>query len=555
MNLRIAGTAAAVLATLLSGGVSAEPTHYIVFAGEPGQPAQPVFYARVERAADAAPEPSNDAADPSYRPLRAGVAGAKRQVERPLLRAEFARDLEHGDLHLDMRPLPAPAENSFLLRVPVAAADAIELDDGRVFDLEALARDAARLPLAGIEAQVVLQRAPDSGPPANRVDILVLGDGYTAAESATFATHAQNLYDAMFNVSPYEDYANLVNWNTGFVTSNQSGADHPPYQAGCTSTACCADSSASSDPFAGQFKDTALDARFCTSQIHRLLTTSSSKTMAAAAAYPNWDHILVTVNDSVYGGAGGSYAVTSANASGPLVVIHEYGHSFSKLADEYTSAYPGFPACSDITSPPCEANVTNQTTPALIKWAPLLTPAIPIPTPPGTPGTGLFEGARYLTTGMYRPTSSTCLMRSLGSTFCSVCAAAYVKRLYSGGFGVPSSGIDLIEPGTESPPATAPVAYTAGDNLTVGATVLVPTLGSVSRQWLLDGIEIPGATGSSHVFNQASATPATRTLQLRVTDSTGTLPTAMAGGVLEHTRSWTINVSPSIGLIFANGFE
>ena len=50
----------------------------------------------------------------------------------------------------------------------------------------------------------------------------------------------------------------------------------------------------------------------------------------------------------------------------------------------------------------------------------------------------------------------------------------------------------------------------AGNSLTVSATVLVPTLGSVTRQWLLDGIEIPGATGSSHVFNQASATPATR---------------------------------------------
>jgi len=555
MNLRIAGIAGIVLGTLFSAGVGAESTHYIVFAGEPGQPAQPVFYARVERAADAAPEPSDDAAELSYRPLRAGVAGAERRVERPLLRAEFARDPEHGDLHLEMRPLPATTENSFLLRLPVAAADAIELDDGRVFDLEALARNAAHLPLAGIEAQVALMRSPNSGPPANRVDILVLGDGYTAAQTATFATHAQNLYDAMFNVSPYEDYANLVNWTTGFVTSNQSGADHPPYQAGCGTLACCADSAASTDPFAGQFSDTALDARFCTSNIHRLLTTSSSKTMAAAAAYPNWDHILVTVNDSVYGGAGGSYAVTSANASGPLVVIHEYGHSFSKLADEYTSAYPGFPACSDITSPPCEANVTNQTTPALIKWAPLLTPAIPIPTPPGTPGTGLFEGARYLTTGMYRPTSSTCLMRSLGSTFCSVCAAAYVKRLYSGGFGAPAAGIDLIEPGTEAPPSAVPVAYTAGNSLTVSATVLVPTLGSVTRQWLLDGIEIPGATGSSHVFNQASATPATRTLRLRVTDTTGTLPTSMAGGVLEHTRSWTINISPSIGLIFGDGFE
>ncbi|MBK7145821.1 MAG: hypothetical protein IPH76_11710 [Xanthomonadales bacterium] len=554
MNLRIAGIAGIVLGTLFSAGVGAESTHYIVFAGEPGQPAQPVFYARVERAADAAPEPRDDAAELSYRPLRAGVAGAERRVERPLLRAEFARDPEHGDLHLEMRPLPATTENSFLLRLPVAAADAIELDDGRVFDLEALARDAARLPLAGIEAQVELQRAPNTGPPANRVDILVLGDGYTAAQTATFATHAQNLYDAMFNVSPYEDYANLVNWTAGFVTSNQSGADHPPYQAGCGTLACCADSAASTDPFAGQFSDTALDALLhqqhpppADDQFQQ--DHGGSRCVRELGPHPG-DRERQRVRRRRRQLCGDFGECLGAAGGDPRI-----RPQLTKLADEYTSAYPGFPACSDITSPPCEANVTNQTTPALIKWAPLLTPAIPIPTPPGTAGTGLFEGARYLTTGMYRPTYSMCLMRSLGSTFCPVCAAAYVKRLYSGGFGAPAAGIDLIEPGTESPPSSGPVAYTAGDSLSVGATVLVPTLGSVTRQWLLDGVEIPGATGSSHVFNQATATPATRTLRLRVTDTTGTLPTSMAGGVLEHTRDWTINISASIGLIFANGFE
>ncbi|MBK6728994.1 MAG: hypothetical protein IPG63_17560 [Xanthomonadales bacterium] len=231
----------------------------------------------------------------------------KRRVERPLLRAEFARDPSvYNDLHLEMRPLPATTENSFLLRLPVAAADAIELDDGRVFDLEALARDAARLPLAGIGLpgrNCNVRRTPAHPPTASTFWCLAMAT--PQRKPATFATHAQNLYDAMFNVSPYEDYANLVNWTAGFVTSNQSGADHPPYRAGCGTLACCADSAASTDPFASQFSDTALDARFCTSNIHRLLTTSSSKTPAATAAYANWDHILVTVNDSVYGGAGG----------------------------------------------------------------------------------------------------------------------------------------------------------------------------------------------------------------------------------------------------------
>ncbi|MBK7146891.1 MAG: hypothetical protein IPH76_17490 [Xanthomonadales bacterium] len=365
MNLRIAGIAGIVLGTLFSAGVGAESTHYIVFAGEPGQPAQPVFYARVERAADAAPEPSDDAAELEL-PTAARRRGRCRAPRRTSAAARRVRARSRA-----RRPAPRNAaaagddREQFLLRLPVAAADAIELDDGRVFDLEALARDAARLPLAGIggAGRTATRRTPAHPPTASTFwcwrwlhrsanrDLR-----HPCAEPLRRDVQCQSLRGLR---QPGELTA-------GFVTSNQSGADHPPYQAGCGTLACCADSAASTDPFAGQFSDTALDARFCTSNIHRLLTTSSSKTMAAAAAYANWDHILVTVNDSVYGGAGGSYAVTSANASGPLVVIHEYGHSFTKLADEYTSAYPGFPACSDITSPPCEANVTNQTTPALI---------------------------------------------------------------------------------------------------------------------------------------------------------------------------------------------
>src|SRR5690606_21239743 len=201
-----------------------------------------------------------------------------------------------------------PERIAFVVRVPVAGAQAIELvGENRLsrFDLAALARAGSRLPLAGVEPAKVTSHAAagvrsGAGNPANRVDILVLGDGYTSAEQAVFNTHSEALWGSMFNVTPYKEYGNFVNWTTGFVASAESGADHPPYQAGCNTASCCADSSAQSDPRAGMVVDTAFDGRFCTSQIHRLLTVNTSKVLAAAAGYPDWDVILMTVNDPVY---------------------------------------------------------------------------------------------------------------------------------------------------------------------------------------------------------------------------------------------------------------
>ncbi|HNR91463.1 MAG TPA: M64 family metallopeptidase [Dokdonella sp.] len=556
----------AVLAGALATGPAwAVPAHYVVFGFDAQGRIEPRFHATVELADDASTAVALSLPDHlgnrlNWHALKDGQRGARREVEvSRVLRAEFAHDIDsgHGEIDGQLSPDPDPA---FVLRVPVAEAEVVEFETTagmQRFDLAALAADAARLPLAGgaqarIEAPSSLAGA--GGSPANRVDILVLGDGYTSGQEALFNTHVAALEASMFNVTPYKEYANFVNWRSGFIASAQSGADHPLYLAGCVTTSCCADSAAQGDPLAGQFVDTALDGRFCTNQIHRLLTVSSAKVFAAAAAYPNWDKLLVTVNDPVYGGSGGSYATVSAHAQAPLVAIHEYGHSFHKLADEYTTPYPGFPACSDLGTPQtCEANVTNQNDATLVKWRSWFTPGIAIPTPAGTPGTGLFEGARYLVGGMYRPTSNSCLMRVLGSTFCNVCRQEYVKFLYRGGFGTPAAGIDLIEPGTESPSPATPVIVPTGTPRTFSATILRPVIGTVSLQWYLDGVPIAGATGESHVFSQAVPTPAVRTLELRAIDTTPFVNAEMADGLTTHVRTWTIQISND--LLFKHGFE
>jgi hypothetical protein len=535
---------------------TAAPAHYVVFTLDANDRAEPVFYAQVELAGTARtdlPARTAQAAGLAWQPLKNGVAGTPVALDVPrALRVEFD---EHGDP--DPREAPNP-ERAFVLRVPLAAADAVEIVGGARttrIDLAELAARAPTLKLASMPlAQATLARGSVANHAENRLDVLVLGDGYTSAQQSTFDTHAAALRTAMFNVTPYKEYANFVNWQPAFVASAQSGADHPPYQAGCTTSSCCADTAAQSDPRANTFVDTAFDAHFCTAQVHRSLYASSTKVYAAAAGVPDWDTILVTVNDPVYGGAGGSFAVQSAHAQAPRIVIHEFGHTFSDLADEYTSPYPGFPPCSDTgASPNCEANVTNQTNASLVKWRERFAPGVTIPTPAGTSGIGLFTGARYLTSGMYRPTDTQCLMRALGTTFCDVCKQEYVLKLYRGGFGVPADGIDLIEPDTEYPSTATPVDVAIGTSRTFGATLLRPVIGTVEVTWRLDGTPVSGASMETYTFSQNTPTPATRTLELVVVDRTPMVLASAAGNLLTHTRTWTIAVGND--RLFKDGFD
>lgn len=533
-----------LLGILLSGvgGVAlAAPGRYLVVEVDAQGRATPVFYRDVDietRAPATASQRKSAATDGDKLVASAGAWSEIAEVPR-YLRGEFAENGRSGKIEPHAVRLPV---RSFALRIPASAGDQLELrSTGKLttLSLRQVAASANRLPLATMRVQKAVP-APTSG---NRADLLVMGDGYTAGEQAAFNSHAQGLYNTFFGFTPYKEYASLVNWETLFTASAQSGADHPAYQAGCTQdTVCCADTDAQSDPRSGMSVSTAFDGRFCAAQIHRLVVVNNSKVLAAASAAPHWDQIMVILNDPVYGGSGGSISVVSANSSADLVAVHEFGHSFHGLADEYSSAYPGFPACSDLGGgPACEPNVTNQTTRAAIKWNSWLTAGIVTPTPSGTAGIGLFEGARYQANGMYRP-KHTCGMRDLGAQFCSVCAQAFVLKLYSGGFGVPAAGIDLIEPGSEVPAYAAPIAYAPGSTVNFRATVLRPIPDTTAIQWYLDGVAIPGATGPSYNFRQTTATPATRTLELRVLDNTPLVKAVMAGSLLRHSRTWSIRM-------------
>jgi uncharacterized repeat protein (TIGR01451 family) len=227
------------------------------------------------------------------------------------------------------------------------------------------------------------------------------------------------------------------------------------------------------------------------------------------------------------------------------VARHEFGHTFSRLTDEYTSAYPGFPACSDLGGPsPCEANATDQTSRAFLKWAPWVLPATPIPTPDNAAFAsvvGLFEGARYKPSGIYRP-QRRCLMNTLGVPFCAICGQEFVLRLYRGGWGVPAAGIDTIEPGSESPaPGVVPLTFPA--SRAFSASLLQPAGGpALALSWTVNGVVVPGAAGASYTFTPSA--PGQYQVVLTVRDTTPLVEPTMAGSSLVHTRAWTVNVSP-----------
>lgn len=556
-------------AVLVLGMVAPTPAHaaqadYIVFEVDTAGVSRPVFIRRVQLSAPLTATPDH---------LYEGVAGSLFSPEQPRLaiqvetgtgqpvfrkvvqlprwtRGEFrGRSQAGGGFAIDTFRVEME-RRSFVLRVPVVDGGRLLLSGPgqRVFNLDELRTTSLPSPSSFLVPESGTSPAQaTAGDPGNRVDLLIVGDGYTAVQQPLFAEHVNLFRRFFFRGSPYKEYKNHVNVRGLFSPSIQSGADHPPYSPSCAGDlSCCADLEAASDPLAGTYVDTAFNASFCSANIHRLLYVNQSAVLAAASAMPDWDKIIVAVNDATYGGAGGNIMVVSTHDDALEIVRHEYGHGFTNLADEYDTPFPGFPACSDITGPACEANVTDQTGSSLIKWAPWIAPGTPLPTPENSPlyasQVGLFQGARYLVSGMYRPRDESCLMHFLDMPFCEICSQEYILRLYSGGWGDPAGGIDPIEPGLEYPPASATVNGTGGGLLSV--TLLQPAYSPLlQEQWFVDGLLQPDQPGRPQgVFEFTPPTNGTYQVEVQVRDTTPLVNPAMSSPQMESARSWQVEV-------------
>jgi hypothetical protein len=289
-----------------------------------------------------------------------------------------------------------------------------------------------------------------NGDPAAKVDLLLLGDGYTAAQRPKFEADARRLVDVLFATSPFKERrADFNVW--GLVPeSREAGVSRPSLGIHRANPA-----SSTYDAFGSE----------------RYVLAFDNKAFRRLASFAPYDVVEIVVNERTYGGGGiyGLYStVSSDNAFSPYVFVHEFGHHFAGLADEYyTSPVAYLPAAA--RDEPWEPNVTALLDPGTLKWRDLVKPGTALPTrweketyeqqsrasqarraqirKEGRPEAemealfeeerrrdeamfakyrgivGAYEGAKYEAKGYYRPEAN-CIMFTRTDFFCEVCRRA-----------------------------------------------------------------------------------------------------------------------------------
>lgn len=442
--------------------------------------------------------------------------------------------------------------------------------------------DAAAVTFGAADAVV---RGPHEEPPVlynlngyttgasdNRVDVLIMGDGYTTAEASKFRSDARAFADGMFAIHPYSTYRNFFNVKAVYGASVQNGADRPVQCNVSNSPGCCPDSNPS---WSAQTRDTRYDSTFCSANIARLLVAEDIAKIYADAdlAYPDWDEIWLIVNDTTYGGSGGAIAVASINPYGVEIQQHEVGHSLMRLADEYGGT-AGNLFCNDRNinqDDNCPPNITNQTDRTLLKWNYWVSPTTPIPTSGGLPdpnAAGLWRGAGYSDSAGYRACFD-CIMRVLGRPFGVVAAEMMPIVLYEGGWegsgsywGGTSSGTGVSMVDSYSPTNDSTITIPTSASQTFSAQVVGPNGTSVSVRWSVSAAVVKTEVLASGATTTYTLTPTEMLMgtpvTLEVTDIHSTLhPQNRA--VSTTTVVWTVdaNGAPNAGteLLTNGGFE
>jgi hypothetical protein len=322
-----------------------------------------------------------------------------------------------------------------------------------------------------LDAGVTVEQAVRSGDPHSKVDVAILAEGYTAQEKGKFRADLARFVKTFLAQEPYASRKGSFNIYGVFKPSQDSGCDEPSW---------------------GSFKNTALNVTFDSLGSERYLLTEDNRHLRDLAAHVPYDVLLIMVNSPRYGG-GGIYNLyctfTADNYWSSYVFLHEFGHTFAALADEYYTSSVAYAEFFPKGVEPAAPNVTALLDPANLKWNALATLGTPIPTPwekedydamdlayqkvreelngkiaaakrAGSPRVeveklqeeseslsrdhaakidvylaksafvghvGAFEGAGYATRGLYRPMVD-CLMFTKGAKpFCKVCQQAVVR--------------------------------------------------------------------------------------------------------------------------------
>jgi hypothetical protein len=295
-----------------------------------------------------------------------------------------------------------------------------------------------------------------SGEPAQKVDLLIMGDGYTTAQRPKFEKDARRLIEILFSTTPFKEHHSDFNvW----------GLCPPASESGI------------SRPSTGTHRRNPLGTTYDAFGSERYVLTFDNRALRDAASYAPYEFVEILVNADTYGGGGifNLYATVASDSQwSPYVFVHEFGHHFAGLADEYYTSDVAYNP-SEIKTEPWEPNVTALLDAKKLKWRDLVQPGTPLPTPwqkkqfenyehtiqaqrrqiraQGRPESemnqlfenerrhedallandkyagkvGAFEGANYEARGYYRPQVN-CIMFTRHDMFCGVCRRA-IERI------------------------------------------------------------------------------------------------------------------------------
>jgi hypothetical protein len=257
----------------------------------------------------------------------------------------------------------------------------------------------------------------DNGPPEKRLDVAIIGDGYTAEQQALFNEDARQVVEAFGRIEPMRSYIEHFNFHRINVISKESGT-HDRHV----------------DP--PQKPNTALKTFFSPVAERRLIGPDPWIFLVAKVSGAPWDKILCIVNCPRRGGAtliSMTVGYASRNSSDfPEIMIHEAGHTIARLIDEYTGDLPDINFAENWSLPNFLpwANVdTNLKRPKWWRW---LTPGVEMPTPnthANDDVIGAFQGAVYTGKGVYRP-QRRCMMRRHSDPFCAICTEQWIRAVY-----------------------------------------------------------------------------------------------------------------------------
>ena len=372
-------------------------------------------------------------------------------------------------------------------------------------------------------SQGTLTQLKNSGPRNKYINMVFFSEGYTASELNDFNQDSQNLLNFIFSNPPYSWYQDYFNAFSIAIASNESGSDHPTQNI---------------------YRDTYFNSSYGPAGMQRLLTipygpTGEGKVMNLLMNHCPQSHIvIVIVNDSEYGGAAcgqnGWIATTSLNTYSGEIVLHELGHSFANLTDEYTTPYPGW-------VPTLYPNSTNVANPSRIHWNTWFLPTTPIPTQPQAayPNViGLFEGCQFQSTGWYRPKYD-CKMNHLFVPFCEVCTEHIIYAMYF-----------YVWPIESYMPPNLTQTIDASGTITLSVNPMQPTFHNLNVQWSINGNDVPGANNSSFIADASALNAGSNKVKAVVNDTISTVKSTYIKPQLQQSVEWTINVT---GTIVNNG--